>query len=154
MPTPAIYGALVGFTVQVYSNVVGDHDFIHASQELTMHTGVSRVRCLRLEETGVYFAAHCSCRRCFFLFGLCKPLMYVHFGFFRTKLCLQAPVGGGVVRGVQIRKYPVFYQPWQHVLFAGVGAWAGVALVDWTEKTSNEVDELLRQRAEANKNLK
>lgn len=25
MPTPAIYGALVGFTVQVYSNVVGDN---------------------------------------------------------------------------------------------------------------------------------
>lgn len=55
---------------------------------------------------------------------------------------------------MQIRKYPVFYQPWQHVLFAGVGAWGGVALVEWTEKTTNEVDELLRKRAELNKNLK
>eukprot|EP00884_Botryococcus_braunii_P019365 jgi/Botrbrau1/6111/Bobra.331_2s0006.1 len=73
MPTPALYGALFGFSVQVYSNV--------------------------------------------------------------------------------IRKYPVFYQPWQHVFFAGVGAWAGEALVDWTERSSKEVDEILKQRAEANKNL-
>lgn len=54
---------------------------------------------------------------------------------------------------VQIRKYPVFYQPWQHVFFAGVGAWAGEALVDWTERSTKEVDEILKQRAEANKNI-
>jgi hypothetical protein len=55
---------------------------------------------------------------------------------------------------MQVRKYPLFYQPWQHVIGAGIGAYAGTALVEWTERNTKEVDAILQQRAEANKNIR
>lgn len=48
---------------------------------------------------------------------------------------------------------PVWQSPWEHVLFAGIGAYAGQKLVEYTDKTAAEVDELIKARAEKNKAL-
>ena len=54
---------------------------------------------------------------------------------------------------MQVRKYPVWRSPWEHVLYAGIGAYAGTKLVEYTDKAAAEVDELIKARAEKNKAL-
>ncbi len=54
---------------------------------------------------------------------------------------------------MQVRKLPVWQSPWEHALFAGIGAYAGQKLVEYTDKTAKEVDELIKARAEKNKAL-
>ncbi len=41
--------------------------------------------------------------------------------------------------------------PWEHVLWAGAGAYAGDWLVKFEHRTALEVEELLQKRAENNK---
>ncbi|CAL8469953.1 g9495 [Coccomyxa elongata] len=52
-----------------------------------------------------------------------------------------------------VRKLPLWQSPWEHVLYAGIGAYAGTKLVEYTDRTAAEVDEMIKLRAEKNKVL-
>lgn len=52
-----------------------------------------------------------------------------------------------------LRKVPLMRQPWEHVIAAGLGAWAGNQLVEFENRTAKELDEMLAKRAERNKKL-
>lgn len=54
---------------------------------------------------------------------------------------------------MQVRKLPVWQSPWEHVLYAGTGAYVGTKVVEYTDKTAAEVDQLIKQRAEQNKGM-
>ncbi len=54
---------------------------------------------------------------------------------------------------MQVRKLPVWQSPWEHVLYAGIGAYVGTKLVEYTDKTAAEVDQIIKERSEKNKGL-
>ena len=47
----------------------------------------------------------------------------------------------------------MWQSPWEHVLYAGIGAYAATKVVEYTDKTAAEVDEMIKARAEKNKAL-
>ena len=47
----------------------------------------------------------------------------------------------------------MWQSPWEHVLYAGIGAYVGTKVVEYTDKTAAEVDQLIKQRAEQNKGM-
>ncbi len=47
-----------------------------------------------------------------------------------------------------MRKLPLMRNPWEHVLFIGLGAYAGNWLVEFEERTAAELDVLLAERAQ------
>lgn len=49
---------------------------------------------------------------------------------------------------MQIRKLPLSRNPWEHVLFMSIGAYLGNAVVEWEERATEELEEMLAQRAE------
>ncbi|CAL5218927.1 g673 [Coccomyxa viridis] len=53
-----------------------------------------------------------------------------------------------------VRKLPVFQAPWEHVVYAGIGAYAGNKVVEYTDRTAAEVDEMIKERQERNKVLR
>lgn len=53
----------------------------------------------------------------------------------------------------QIRKVPLMRDPWEHVLFMGLGAYMGDWLGKYETRTAAEIEEILQKRAEKNKNI-
>lgn len=54
---------------------------------------------------------------------------------------------------LQMRKVPLMRDPWEHVLFIGLGAYVGDWLVKYEARTAAEIEETLAKRAEKNKNI-
>ena len=54
---------------------------------------------------------------------------------------------------MQLRKVPLLRDPWEHVLFVGLGAYVGDWLVKYEARTAADIDEILRKREEKNRNI-
>ena len=53
-----------------------------------------------------------------------------------------------------LMKVPLSRRPWEHLLAAGVGAYASLSFDSWADKAEVELDEKIKMRVEANKNIK
>lgn len=45
------------------------------------------------------------------------------------------------------------HHPWEHLLGAGIGAYAGAWVADWEVRAQAQIDDILRQREEKNKKI-
>lgn len=50
-----------------------------------------------------------------------------------------------------VRKLPLMRSPWEHVIAVGIGGATGQWLVGFEERTSVELEEMLKKRTESNK---
>ena len=49
---------------------------------------------------------------------------------------------------------PLMREPWEHFIGAGLGAWCGNALVEYTERMEREIEEKLMMREAMNKGFR
>lgn len=72
-----------------------------------------------------------------------------------TNTVFGAVVGLGVqFYSNAVRKYPLMRNPWGHLIALGAGAYCGSWVDDFEARTEKDIEELMRKRKEANKNIR